>query len=304
MAIIWQLSITHTQTGSNVRGTILNGNPFINNRQKGILSHMYATMRSYFIRPVAHRKLNLVVAGNKVSCKTNKYGEFNIETASKIARIDSISIDGNEVRYEADYPVYFGQNSAAYEAISDIDDTIMVTYATQAIRRILTLLFTRPSKRSKISYTYELSAYLKGLNVNMSFVSKSEGNLFGLITTFITHHGFPKGPIYLTPYLSLKELIFSKKNRFFKEDRISHIIENSSKQFILIGDDSQRDMDVYANMVVRFEKRITKVVIRQTRRVMKSSAKSFLNKLKATGVDVIIFNDEDSFDQELFKLIP
>jgi phosphatidate phosphatase APP1 len=295
MAIVWQLSIKHNQHGSSIRGVILADSPGLYRRKRGGILNMIRVIRSYFIKPVAREEISIRVADSIFTTITDQRGEFTVSIDAKVETIDSISINQETLGFAFDYPVLFPENEGKYEVISDIDDTIMISYTADTLKRVSTLLFTDPLKRSRIEYTHQLAQYLTEIGSRINYVSKSESNLFGLITAFIRFNGFPQGDIFLTPYLGFREVLSSNKKASFKEDTIGKIIENSTKPFILIGDDSQRDMDVYANIAENFKERIFRVFIRQTKNKMKPQARKFLTRLNATGVDLVVFMNGDVF---------
>jgi len=188
------------------------------------------------------------------------------------------------------------ETAGTYDVISDIDDTIMVSYTADFYKRISTVAFNNPKRRKSILYTYQLLKTLEEQGSRMFYVSKSESNLFGMISSFISHHNFPKGDIFLTPYLRFNQLFRSKDTRY-KEDTINFIITNSSKNFILIGDDSQMDMDAYAHTVSKFPDRIFRIYIRQTKKNRSRVQLQKWQDLKATGVNVTYFDKSDVFDK-------
>jgi phosphatidate phosphatase APP1 len=120
-----------------------------------------------------------------------------------------------------------------------------------------------------------------------------------MITTFIEHSGLPKGSLILTSYLKLIQLLNPKKGRNYKLDNIRFIIENSGKKlFVLLGDDSQRDMEVYTEIAKEFPQRILKVYIRQTGFKLKKRQKEMWQKLEQTGINVKYFNSDDEVNEQ------
>jgi phosphatidate phosphatase APP1 len=195
------------------------------------------------------------------------------------------------------YPVIFSDTSGPYDVISDIDDTIMVSYTADFLKRITTVAFNSAQRRRTISYTYHLFKALEKQDSRMFYVSKSESNLFGMISTFLIYHKLPKGDIFLTPYLKFNQLFSSKKGKSYKEETISFIIKNSSKKFILVGDDSQKDMNAYTTVAMGFPDRIYKIYIRQTKRLRSKRQLEKWQELKSTGANIIYFNKNDVFDE-------
>ncbi len=72
-----------------------------------------------------------------------------------------------------------------------------------------------------------------------------------------------------------------------------------SKQFILLGDDTQKDMKAYASIAEDFGDRILKVYIRQTGLSRSESQELLWENLKNTGLNAVYFTDEDLPNQEI-----
>ncbi|MCK5816257.1 MAG: App1 family protein, partial [Flavobacteriaceae bacterium] len=130
--------------------------------------------------------------------------------------------------------------------------------------------------------------------------SKSESNLFEILTSFISENKFPKGVLLLTPYLNFKQLLKGNKKIDFKLNTIHFIIENSlNKKFILFGDDTQKDMEIYETIVKSFPNKIERIYIRKTKKHLSKQKSKLLNKLKETFPKTIYFNEETDLNLEL-----
>ncbi len=158
-------------------------------------------------------------------------------------------------------------------------------------------MLTTPNKRKNIDFTKELFKGFKKLDARVFYVSKSEYNLFGMLTSFIEYNKLPKGQLILTPYLKFSQLLNPKKNRNFKTNHIRFIIENLlTNGFVLIGDDSQRDMEIYLEIARKFPERILKIYIRQTKKKILFHQKQMWEKLKSTGIPVKYFKADSDVD--------
>jgi len=198
------------------------------------------------------------------------------------------------------YPVVFNDTSFPLAVISDIDDTILVSNTLSFWKRISTLLFVSPRKRKPISFTQEILNKVSTQKGRIFYVSKSESNLFALLTTFIEKHNLPKGNLILTPYIRYNHLLSSKKGQGFKEYMISRIISRSpDKRFILIGDDTQKDTSVYTNIVKLYPKSIVKVYIRKTQKSLLGKKQEQLDKLMNLNVPVLYFTDSSDLKKEI-----
>ena len=109
-----------------------------------------------------------------------------------------------------------------------------------------------------------------------------------------------QGPLLLTPFLNFRQLLNPKKGEDYKLNNLRLLINQMpEKKFILLGDDSQRDMDAYTQTIQEYPERIKKVYIRQTRLTRKAVQDEKWNKLLASGVDAVYFRDADEVGEEI-----
>ena len=300
MPIVWQLSATHFKTNTLIHGVIVKDGAIIFNSDLGSFRNFYRLLRSYFVSLFSKKEIIIEADGRQIKTKTDKNGEFSLNVDFLVRERVDIGIaneNGPHLNLIQQFPVIFPERSGPYEVISDIDDTIMASYTADFIKRVTTVAFKSPQKRRSIDYTYHLFQALEKQDSRVFYVSKSESNLYSMISTFLDHHNFPRGDIFLTPYLKFNQRFHSKKGKSYKEETVSFIIKNSGKQFILVGDDSQIDMDTYATIVKKFPGRVFRIYIRQTKSFRSKHQLQKWQELKATGVPVIYFNKNDVFDE-------
>jgi phosphatidate phosphatase APP1 len=154
--------------------------------------------------------------------------------------------------------------------ISDVDDTIMVSYAAQKIMKLRLMLMNNAHTRmpfegvSAFYYALQRGTSNDGYNP-VFYVSNSEWNLYDLIYEFIQFHRIPKGPLLLREMAirlwrpwKIKEV-----NKNHKSEVITKIFSMYvGLKFILIGDSGQRDPEVYLNIVREFPGRVLAIYIR------------------------------------------
>jgi phosphatidate phosphatase APP1 len=66
----------------------------------------------------------------------------------------------------------------------------------------------------------------------------------------------------------------------------------------LIGDDTQRDMYIYARIAARFPDKIMKIYIRRTLRSLNNKRKAVFNELMALPLPVVYFGQGDEPQDE------
>lgn len=279
------------------RGVILNNAPFKYDQNIGGLRNLVKVIRSYFINVFANKEISIISNGETIKTTTDHHGSFQVIVEFQhIGEVEIYTKGQKEpLKQLQSYPTIFHETNSAFDAISDIDDTIIVSYTADLFKRISTLAFKTPQNRKVIEFTKQIFAEFKKLDARIFYVSKSESNLYEILTAFIEHNNLPKGPLFLTPYLKLYQLVNPKKEANFKIDRIRFLIKNTdNKKYVLFGDDSQRDIEIYTTIAMDFPQRILKVYIRQTKSKILLKQKRMMENLEATGVPINYFSADDT----------
>lgn len=159
-------------------------------------------------------------------------------------------------------------NSAEFGVISDVDDTIMRTGATNILRHTKTVLLNNAHSRKLFPGTTEFySALQKGASGNAGnpffYVSSSPWNIYDLIAEFIEINNLPKGPVLLKDFGLREDRWFKSGHQSYKTDRIEAILNAYPHlKLVLIGDSGQHDIFAYLKMAKVHPDRILAVYIR------------------------------------------
>ena len=164
--------------------------------------------------------------------------------------------------------IYLPPKDTKFGVISDVDDTIMVTHATNAIRLAMTTFLKNATTREafeRVGKWYQLLK--KGVSRNADnpffYVSSSPWNLYDLISDFIDLNGLPKGSILLRDYGIDEDKFIMGTHGHHKKNAIIKILETyPTLDFILIGDSGQEDTFIYLDIAKQFPKRISAIFIR------------------------------------------
>ena len=301
MPLIWQISILNFKKKTIVDGVILERGQTVQNKTN-TTNAFKRVLGSYFKKTYANKEIIISIDGLQHHLITNYKGGFSLEL--DLQTYNSIEIfpkdSSKPIEILQTYPVTFKNGDFPLAIISDIDDTILVSHTSSVWKRINTLLFVSPHKRKPIGFTQEILNAINTKKGRVFYVSKSESNLFVLLTKFIEHQNLPTGSLMLTPYLRLNQLIKPKKGRYYKERKISSIVDNSpEKKFILMGDDTQQDIAVYLKIAELYPDNIFKIYIRKTRKILLEKKKEQLNKLMSTTVPVLYFSDTSDVIKEI-----
>ena len=183
--------------------------------------------------------------------------------------------------------------------ISDIDDTFLVSYTLNPLRKMYNLLFRNVNRRKifdDVTVHYqELSEsgrdHRGGLNV-FFYVSSSEWNLYRFIVKFTEIHHLPKAVLLLKDIkTSLTNFLWTGRGSHnHKFEKIKHILEfYPNLKYVLIGDDTQDDPYLYEAISKIFPLTIQAIYIRQTAKHKKEKVIKTLQNLENLSVEVCYF---------------
>ncbi|HSM54788.1 MAG TPA: phosphatase domain-containing protein [Candidatus Sulfomarinibacteraceae bacterium] len=157
---------------------------------------------------------------------------------------------------------------AQFGVISDIDDTVIRTYATEWLRMARLMLLG--NARTRLPFA-GVSAFYRALQGGagaqtqnpLFYVSSSPWNLYDLLVDFFQIQQIPMGPLFLRDWGVTETEILPTDHHGHKLDVICRLLDfYTDLSFILIGDSGQQDPEIYCEVVRRYPHRILSVYIR------------------------------------------
>jgi phosphatidate phosphatase APP1 len=171
---------------------------------------------------------------------------------------------------QAEAQVVIPSNSCRFGIISDIDDTIIQTNVLSPWKLIFNLMFRTALTRRSFPGT---SAFYRGLQQSQPkdpinpifYVSTSPWNLYDLLEEYMAFQRFPSNPVMALRDWGLhQDEILPTEHSKHKLSYITQVLRlYDSMRFILIGDSSQQDPEIYTRLVERYSQRILGVYIRE-----------------------------------------
>jgi phosphatidate phosphatase APP1 len=155
-----------------------------------------------------------------------------------------------------------------YGVISDLDDTVIQSRITSFLQAVRTVMLgnarTRLPFPGVAAFYRALERGGDGTRMNPIFyVSSSPWNIHDLIAEFMDVQGIPRGPVSLRDWDIVLSALTSSHLGTFKEPVIRDILDlYPSLPFILIGDNSQKDPEIYRGILDRYPGRILAIYIR------------------------------------------
>jgi phosphatidate phosphatase APP1 len=191
---------------------------------------------------------------------------------------------------------------AEYGIISDLDDTVIQTSATDLLRMARTVLLRNAHSRLPFKGVAEFYRALQlGRNGKRNnpffYVSSSPWNLYDLLEDFLELNDIPAGPILL------RDMSLTRKrgdqhataHHGHKLKEIDNLLLTYPKlSFVLIGDSGQEDANIYREVVRRHPGRILAIYIRD---IMRSDRAALVEKVAEdlrddeTKVEMLLVQD-------------
>lgn len=267
-------------------------------------------MLRVFLRARAERvTLSATVSGQCILITTDDIGYFWAEVSLQqiLERPGWIAVDFNldpvkgyhEIRKQTGSVLSLPSSTAfATGIISDIDDTVLETYATDLLMSAKMTFINNSTTRIAIAGMSELYNAIVNANPQLFpifYITSSSWSLYDLMSDFLDLQGFPKGPL-LMQRIGLTNNKLIRRGHNHKILKIENILKTTKNlSYFLFGDNGQADREIYFDIAKRFPDRITAVCIR----VARAKAKPFAADYKSIGVPYFEFEDGFSLQARL-----
>ena len=191
------------------------------------------------------------------------------------------------------------RTDATFGVISDLDDTVIQSRVTNFLQAVRTIMLgnarTRLPFAGVAAFYRALERGGDGKQCNPIFyVSSSPWNIHDVITEFLALQGIPDGPVMLRDWDIELSALASSRLRQHKEPLIKEILATyPSLPFILIGDTSQRDPEIYREIVRQNPSRILAVYIRNVdpNPERAASVQALAEEILAAGSSLVLADD-------------
>lgn len=292
-----------------IMGYVLSNSPRprVNYRQNIVINFL-SLVRLFVITPIKNARVVIEFNGETREQVTDRTGFFRFEWKplnkltpgwhkAKVSYIGSV----NKVALSSGECEVFIPHDYQYSFISDIDDTFLVSHSANMLKR-LHVLFTKNSwsRRSfegAVHHYQLLAAGNAGVGLPNPFfyVSSSEYNLYDYIREFCRKQKMPRGIFLLSPMKKLHQLLATGQGKHSsKYVRIARILKAyPNHKYVLLGDNSQMDPEIYHAVVRDFPGKIHAVYIRNIRPSKTTFAAKYLNQIIDMGVNGCLFRKSE-----------
>jgi phosphatidate phosphatase APP1 len=266
--------------------------------------NLFSMLRLFMVKPYKKARLSMQWNGELLYAHSEDDGffkfEFNNKTSLNLGWHDIVvHLEEEEYRpenIEGKGEVHIPFNSK-YVFVSDIDDTFLISHSSNLRRRLYVLLTKNARSRKPfdgVVHHYQLlasSSQKDNADNPFFYVSSSEWNLYDFIAEFSREQNLPKGVYLLNELKKFKDVWRTGQNKHAtKFMRIVRIMEAyPQRKFILFGDDSQEDPNIYLALANYFADRIFAIYIRRIQAANYTQVQGTIDTMTTSGIHCCYF---------------
>lgn len=268
--------------------------------RKFFVYNSIALLRLFMVKPLKQAKVKLFWEDQIYETITGNDGFFRFEWkpliplkagSCKVRAFIMAKNSENIVASSAEGEIII-PSPTSFAFISDIDDTFLISHSSNLRKRLWVLLTENARSRRPFDGAVKHYRMLNGsdddqkTNTAFFYVSSSEWNLYNYIREFVRMNKLPEGVFLLNQIKTFSRLFSTGQNNHEgKFTRIIRIIEAYPHQkFILLGDDSQKDIFIYTSVVEHFPQNVYCVYIRRVHTPEKSHVLEKQKIIEKAGV--------------------
>lgn len=253
--------------------------------------------RQFFTIQVTDHEVEVTVGGKTVSGTTNDNGYIDIlvynhglepgwhEVTIRAKGADAVTSE-----------VLIVDKDTTFGVVSDIDDTIMVTWLPRAMIAAWNSWVKRTNTRTPVEGMARFYREIAQQHPDIPFIYLSTGawNTYDTLVNFMAEKGFPRGPLLLTDWGPTPTGLFRNGQEHKRVQLRNLFIAFPKLRWLLIGDDGQHDPLTYADAAAEHPNHVAAVAIRNL---------SPQEQLLAHGslAPLVKVNEQTSFDIPLIQ---
>ncbi|KAI8067121.1 hypothetical protein BC940DRAFT_301349 [Gongronella butleri] len=177
--------------------------------------------------------------------------------------------------------------------ISDIDDTIKHTQILHGARTVLANTFFKPSTSIHGMADAYASWYTEGASFH--YVSNSPFQLVSALNDFLKSNHFPPGSMHLRLDGSLLSRLVEIPGRAKRDAILSIMADFPRRQFILVGDSGEIDLEIYTKIAMENPGKILKIFIHDVTTPYRRQKQQNQQKKPSFASDLLRANSLSSF---------
>ena len=226
--------------------------------------HMMARLRPFLANPLVDTAVSAFFYNEANSeqrtITTNTSGHFSIRAALSFVPTH-VRLLASEGGLSAVQEVHVTQQHGV-SLISDIDDTIKHSAINSGAKEIFRNTFIRSLSDLTVEGVREWYKRMAEMGVQLHYVSNSPWQLYPLLTSYFAKAELPSGSFHLKQYSGVLQGILEPVAERKKSSMDRILRDFPDRQFILVGDSGEADLEVYTNTVLENPGRVLGIFIR------------------------------------------
>ena len=219
---------------------------------------------NWFTLDFPHARVEVKVGQRLITVRSNKEGYFELHDTLD-AGVGEIEVSLPQHGYTASVALTDSRKAPNYVVICDVDDTVVETGSISMMKMLETTLFGNLHTREIVPAVPELVSDLhQNLGCPVFYVTSSPWNLARFLKQVFRRAQLPVGGLYMTNWGLTPEQWLTPSHDEHKRESIDEVASwYEDVPFILIGDDSQRDPEIYTKALKDYgSDRVKAIMIR------------------------------------------
>ncbi|MEJ3403139.1 phosphatase domain-containing protein [Rathayibacter sp. YIM 133350] len=239
--------------------------PTAADRRRAIRREQLRGWRSFISSPVAFARVRIEIDGHETEVVADRGGVVDIELDVSLTpgwHVATLTTDDGR---SSQAPVQVIPADCRFGVVSDVDDTVMVTMLPRPFLAGWNTFVLNEHARIPTPGMAVLMERLATAHPGAPVVYLSTGawNVAPALTRFLSRNLYPSGPLLLTDWGPTHDRWF-RSGRAHKHDNLQRLArEFPDVRWLLIGDDGQRDEEIYREFAAENPQRVAAVAIRQ-----------------------------------------
>ena len=240
--------------------------------------------RQFFTTQVGFLPVTVEIAGQSVKTRTDSNGYIDL-----LIHDHGLAPGWHEARIVPTVgepvlaPVVVVDPQARIGLISDIDDTIVVTWLPRMMLAAWNSFVLRTNTRTKVPGMAEFYGEILADHPNapVFYLSTGAWNTLPAMQQFIHNNGLPIGPLLMTDWGPTPTGLFRSGQEHKIRQLRNLMITFPNIRWVLVGDDGQHDPHIYGELAREHPQHIAAIAIRELNPVEKVLSQGALGGLDA-----------------------
>lgn len=228
--------------------------------------------RQFFTTQVGYLPVTIEIAGQTIHTRTDRGGYID-----ELVLDHGLAPGWHEARIvprageAVTAPVLIIDPEAKFGLISDVDDTIVVTWLPRTVLAAWNSFVLRTNTRQPVPGMSEFYAELlkEHPNAPVFYLSTGAWNTLPAMQEFIRDNRLPTGPLLMTDWGPTPTGLFRSGQEHKKTQLRNLIIMFPQIRWMLVGDDGQHDPYIYGELAREHPRRVAGIALRELNPVEK-----------------------------------